>query len=44
MSYSVYYTAQLRNDATGKVVEQKIVYQTQLKRANDINEFGLRHR
>jgi hypothetical protein len=44
MTYSIHYAAQLIDNATGKVLEEKVIHTVLLKQANDINEFGLRHR
>jgi hypothetical protein len=40
----VYYIAQIRDSKSGKILEEKELKKIPLKKAKDINEFGLRHR
>lgn len=44
MAQTIHYIAQLKDDKSGKVISERIVYKKALKRANDMNELGLRHR
>lgn len=44
MAQAVHYIAQLRDDKSGKVISESVIHKKVLERADDINEFGLRHR
>ncbi len=44
MRYELHYVAQLKDTKTGEVVKQTLLQQCPIKKANTIDEFGLRHR
>jgi len=44
MTHEIHYIAQLKDSKTGEIIEEAIVQRVKLKRADDFQELGLRHR
>ena len=44
MTQTIHYIAQVIDDKSGDIISESVVHKKTLKRADDINEFGLRHR